>query len=81
MAEAGDKSAVLYLGFYLSEEGETIDAALEWLSLADRFDSPDARWNLAMIACERGDSDEMRRWIDRAAELSEEDAIAIQGNG
>jgi len=81
LAEAGDKSAILYLGLYLSKEGGTTDAAFEWLLLADSFDSPDAVWNLATIARERGDSDEMRRWIDRAAKLGEEDAIAIQGNG
>jgi len=81
LVEAGDKSAMLYLELDLSEEGGTTDAAFEWLLLADRFDSPDAPWNLAMIARERGDFDEMKRWIDRAAELSEEDAIAIQGSG
>ena len=81
LAEAGDKSAILYLGLYLSEESQTTEAALEWLLLADGFESPDAAWNLAMIARERGNSDDMRRWIDRAADLGEEDAKAVQSNG
>lgn len=80
LAEAGDKSAVLYLGLYLSEESQTTEAALKWLLLADGFESPDAAWNLAMIARERGNSDEMRRWIDRAADLGEEDAKVVQSN-
>lgn len=81
LAESGDKSAILYLGLYLSEESQATEAALKWLLLADNFGSPDAAWNLAMIARERGNSDEMRRWIDRAADLGEEDAKAVQSNG
>ncbi len=34
-----------------------------------------------MIARERGKLDEMKRWIDRAAELGEEDAKEVQKNG
>jgi TPR repeat protein len=81
LAEAGEKSAILYLGLYLSEEQQTSEAAVKWLLLANEFESPDAAWNLAMIARERDKSDEMKHWIDRAAELDEEDAKEIQGNG
>lgn len=81
LAERGDKSAILYLGLYLSEKLETTDAAIKWLLLANEFESPDAAWNLAMIARERCKEDEMKSWIDRAAELGEEDAKAIQSNG
>jgi TPR repeat protein len=81
LAEAGDKSAITFLGLYLSEVEETTEAALEWLLLASEFGSPDAAWNLAMIARERGEADEMKRWIDRAADLGEQDAKAVRANG
>lgn len=81
LAETGDKSAILYLGLYLSEEDETTEASLKWLLLANDFESADAAWNLAMIARQQGSPNEMKRWIDRAAELGEEDAKAIQSNG
>ncbi|MDZ5649666.1 hypothetical protein [Nitrospirillum sp. BR 11828] len=81
MAEGGDRSAIVFLGLYLSEETTTSDAAMKWLLLANDFGSPDAAWNIAMIARERGDEHEMKRWIDRAAELGEPDARIIQGNG
>lgn len=81
LAKDGDKSAILYLGLYLSEEDRTTEASLKWLLLANDFESADAAWNLAMIARQGGSLAEMRRWIDRAAELGEEDAIAIQNNG
>ncbi len=81
LAEAGSKSAILYLGLYLSEKPETTDLSLPWLLKANDFDSADAAWNLAMIARERGSDDEMRRWIDRAAELGEDDAKKIRDNG
>ena len=81
LAESGDESAILYLGLYLSEKRETEDASLKWLMLADDFESADAAWNLAMIARERGNLEEMRQWIDRAAYLGEVDAKAIQKNG
>jgi TPR repeat protein len=80
-AETGDKSAVVFMGLYLSEEIETTDEAVTWLLEAEKFGSPDASWNLAMIARERGDENAMRRWIDRAAELGEPDAVLVQGNG
>jgi TPR repeat protein len=81
LAETGDKSAILYLGLYLSECDQTTEASLKWLMLANDFESADAAWNLAMIARQRGSPAEMKRWIDRAAALGEEDAIAIQNNG
>ncbi len=81
LAEAGDKSAILYLGLYLSEEERTTEASVKWLLLANDFESADAAWNLAMIERERGNPDEMKRWIDRAADLGEEDAKAVQSNG
>jgi TPR repeat protein len=81
LAESGDKSAILYLGLYLSEEEQTTEAAVKWLLLANDFGSADAAWNLAMIARERGKSNEMKQWIDRAADLGEEDAKAVQING
>ncbi|KQS88663.1 MULTISPECIES: sel1 repeat family protein [unclassified Rhizobium] len=80
LAEQGDRSAIDFLGRYLSEEEETTDLALPWLRKADEFASPDAAWNLAMIARGRGSVDEMRHWIDRAADLGEEDAAAIREN-
>jgi hypothetical protein len=81
LAETGDKSAILYLGLYLSEYDQTTEASMKWLMLANDFESADAAWNLAMIARQRGSPAEMKRWIDRAAALGEEDAIAIQNNG
>lgn len=81
LANSGDRTAILYLGLYLSEEERTTESAIKWLLLADGFESADAAWNLAMIARERGKLDEMKRWIDRAAELGEEDAKEVQKNG
>src|SRR5262245_39318972 len=81
LAEAGDKSAIVDLGLYLSEENQTTGASLKWLLRASAFGSPDATWNLAMIARQKGRLDEMKRWIDRAADLGEEDAIAVKSNG
>jgi TPR repeat protein len=81
LARAGDKSAIVFLGQYLSEESETTEEATKWLLLASEFESPDAAWNLAMIARERGDNDGMKQWIDRAASLGEEDAAEIRDNG
>ena len=81
LAQAGDKSAILELGMYLSEESETTEASIKWLLLANEFESPHAAWNLAMIARERGDHDEMKRWIDRAADLGQEDAVEVRNNG
>jgi TPR repeat protein len=81
LAETGQKSAILYLGLYLSEEERTTEAAIKWLLLANEFESPDAAWNLAMIARQRGQMDEMKQWIDRSAELGEEDAKEVQDNG
>jgi TPR repeat protein len=81
LAESGDKSAIVYLGLYLSEEKDTTEAALKWLLLANEFESADAAWNLAMIARERGSIDEMKQWIDRAADLGEKDAEEIRTNG
>ena len=40
-AEAGDRSAILFLGLYLSEE-ETTEAAVKWLIVANDFESADA---------------------------------------
>jgi len=81
LAEEGNRSAILYLGLYLSEIPETTELSLPWLIKANGFDSADAAWNLAMIARERGARDEMRQWIDRAAELGEGDAKKIRDNG
>lgn len=81
LAEGGNKSAVLYLGLYLSEDVGTTELSLPWLLKANGFGSADAAWNLAMIARERGATDEMRHWIDRAAELGEDDARKIRENG
>ncbi len=81
LAESGTKWAIHSLGLYLSEQDETTDEAVKWLLLAEQFDSADAAWNLAMIAHGRGQVDETKRWIDRAAELGEADARAIQADG
>ena len=81
LADEGNRSAILYLGLYLSEEEETTDLSIPWLLKANEFDSADAAWNLAMIARGRGDFDEMRQWINRAADLGEEDAKKIRSNG
>jgi TPR repeat protein len=77
LAEKGEKSAIFYMGVYLAEDGENDEEAAKWLLLANEFESPGAAWNLAMIARARGDVDEMRKWLDRAAHLGEEDAIEI----
>ncbi len=81
LAEAGNRSAVLFLGLYLSEEDETTDSAIPWLLAASDSGSPDAAWNLAMIARSRGSADEMRHWLDRAASLGNEDALEAVAKG
>lgn len=81
LAKRGNRSAVLCMGLYLSEDSSTSDDAVAWLEEAERFDSPDAAWNLAMIAREKGDSESMKKWIDRAASLGEPDAIKVRNLG
>ncbi|HEU0135609.1 MAG TPA: hypothetical protein VFR28_12375 [Allosphingosinicella sp.] len=81
IARAGDKSALLCLGLYLSEDPQTNDEAVPWLTSAAGFGSADAAWNLAMIARERHDVSSMRHWIDMAADLGEEDAIEARSRG
>ncbi|MDG3439298.1 hypothetical protein [Nitrospirillum amazonense] len=81
LAESGDRSAIVFLGLYLSEEKETTDMAMKWLLLADGFGNPDAAWNIAMIARENSNFEEMKRWIDRASDLGEEDAKIVKENG
>lgn len=81
LALAGDKSAILYLGLYLSEESDTNDEAIPWLTAAANFGSGDAAWNLAMIAREKNDPRAMREWIDVAASLGEQDAVKVRNQG
>ncbi|MEA3051816.1 MAG: hypothetical protein QOG72_719 [Sphingomonadales bacterium] len=81
LALAGDKSAILSLGLYLSEDKATTADALRWLAEAAGFGSGDAAWNLAMIAREQGDEKGMREWIDVAAGLGEEDAVKARSLG
>jgi len=81
LAEEGNRSAILYLGLYLSEDEKTTDLSIPWLLKANAFDSADAAWNLAMIARGRANFNEMRQWINRAADLGEEDAEKIRNNG
>lgn len=78
LAEAENRSAILCLGLYLSEDGLTDDEAIPWLLRAVDFDSADAAWNLAMIARQRKDPAAMREWIDRAAALGQAEAIKVQ---
>jgi hypothetical protein len=78
LAEAENRSAILCLGLYLSEDGLTDDEAIPWLLRAVTFDSADAAWNLAMIARQRKDPAGMRNWIDKAAALGQADAIKVQ---
>jgi TPR repeat protein len=78
LAEAENRSAILCLGLYLSEDGLTDDEAIPWLLRAFGFDSADAAWNLAMIARQRKDPAAMRKWIDKAAALGQADAIEVQ---
>ncbi|WP_156405498.1 sel1 repeat family protein [Sphingomonas sp. Root710] len=75
MAQQGDPNAIHYLSLYLSDIEEREDDAKYWLEKAVSFGSPDAAWNLAMIARSHGITDESRRWIDIAADLGEPDAI------
>lgn len=81
LAEDGDKSAIVFLGLYLGEELRTREESTKWLLLAAQFGSAQAAWNLAMDARERGDIQAMKDWIDRAADLGEEDAIEARSNG
>ena len=81
LAAAGNKSAILSLGLYLSEVPVTYEEAIPWLEQAAAFDSADAAWNLAMIARQRDDPAAMRHWIDRAATLGERDAIKVRESG
>ncbi len=81
LAVAGDKSAILCLGLYLSEDSKTNDEAIPWLARAANFGSGDAAWNLAMIAREKNDPKAMRKWIDVAANLGEVDAIQVRSRG
>lgn len=78
LAEAENRSAILCLGLYLSEDGLTDDEAIPWLLRAVTFDSADAAWNLAMIARQQKDPAAMRKWIDKAAALGQVDAIKVQ---
>lgn len=81
LSEAGNKSAIVQLGLILSNDPDTVEESLKWLIIANDFGSADAAWNLAMIARERGDLAGMKRWLDRAADLGEEDAIDIRSRG
>ncbi|WP_346909236.1 hypothetical protein [uncultured Roseibium sp.] len=81
LAEAGDKPAIESYALYLSEETPTTEEAVKWLLRANEFDSASAAWNLAMVAREQGKPFEMRQWINRAAELGEEDALELKNNG
>jgi TPR repeat protein len=81
LALAGDKSAILSLGLYLSEDSATNEEAVPWLVSAAGFGSEDAAWNLAMIAREKGDEKGMREWIDVAAGLGEVDAVKARSLG
>ncbi len=74
----GNKSAIEQLALALSEETPITEEAIRWLVIAEQFGSADAAWNLAMTARERGNLDDVKKWIDRAASLGEEDAIKIQ---
>jgi TPR repeat protein len=78
LAGAENRSAILCLGLYLSEDGLTDDEAIPWLLRAVTFDSADAAWNLAMIARHQKDPAAMRKWIDKAAALGQADAIKVQ---
>lgn len=81
LALAGDKSAILCLGLYLSEDSGKNDEAVPWLTRAALFGSGDAAWNLAMIAREGNDPKAMRKWIDVAANLGEADAVKVRSRG
>lgn len=81
LAEEGDKSAIVFLGLYLGEELETRQGSIKWLLSATQFGSPEATWNLAMDARQKGDIQAMKEWIDRAADLGEEDAVEARSNG
>ena len=81
LAEAGNQSAIVYLGLYLGEDSETEQEAERWLRTAAQFGSPDAAWNLALIERKRGNEAEMRNWIDRAADFGEPDANEVKNHG
>lgn len=80
LAEAGDKSAISFLGMYLSEYDENEAEALKWLWRAAQFGCASAAWNIAMTARQYGNTEAMKQWIDHAAELGEEDALATRFN-
>ncbi|MBB3932963.1 TPR repeat protein [Kaistia hirudinis] len=77
LAEEGHQLAIESLGCHLSYDGDD-DAAMKWLLMANDFGSAVAAWNLAMMANQRGDRQDVKRWIDRSAELGEADAIDVQ---
>jgi TPR repeat protein len=81
LALAGDKSAILNMGLYLSEDSKTVDDAVPWLASAAGFGSADAAWNLAMIAREKHDPNGLHKWIDLAADLGEPDAVKVRRRG
>jgi TPR repeat protein len=81
LAISGNKSAICELAMCLSEETPSTDDAVHWLKRASEFGYAYAAWNLAMIAHERGDPEAVKTWIDRAADLGEEDAVRVQSDG
>ena len=81
LAESGDQSAIEAYACNLAWETPTTDEAVKWLLRANEFDSPIVAWNLAMVAHERGNPFDVRRWINRAADLGHEDAVEVQKMG
>ena len=81
LAESGDQSAIEAYACNLAWETPTTEEAVKWLLRANEFDSVIAAWNLAMVAHERGNPFEVKRWINRAADLGEEDAVELQNMG
>ncbi|MCX5515899.1 hypothetical protein C3941_05330 [Kaistia algarum] len=77
LAEEGHPGAIETLGLHLSFAGED-EAAMEFLLAAAGFGSGLAAWNLAMVANQRGDRQDVKRWIDRSAILGNEDAVDVQ---
>lgn len=84
VANSGNPTAILYYALSFSEQsgqsGQENDE-IEWLSKAYELGFADAAWNMAMIYNQNKDFDNMKIWIDRTAELGNDDAVLIREKG
>ncbi len=81
-ADAGISSAFFPLGvcFCLGQGGEkSMQSALYWYRLAARDGHPSAAFNAAMVYRDLGDRAGQLRWLRRAIELGDDDAVTEFG--